>query len=1014
MEENLIKKSVFLKTKKGRSDKFNRCCVDGCNSNRKEINCNLYKFPTEEGMMKKWAENLQLRIEDTKHLKVCCKHFDAKFVGIKKLKKGAIPNLQINMFADQKLHSPIKIKKIIKNVNKCCIESCDGTNINSSLFKFPNNQNKRRIWLQVCGFDDNVQTKILKICARHFEGNFLGKGRLLKGAVPKLKLSQNNIADIYNFDNGTDKQNRHLDENEDSADKLKVLLPNKTYSNLHSNTYKFNLDHLSKIRSPPMKRRRISSEDDNLNESYTCKRCETNVKNITYYRKCNKTLTEKNELLLTENKDLKCKIDVLENQLKNIEQNIDSLEGVNSNSKEFSKMFLVNYKRWDDKPKLLAQNLYYKSSSAYNFLRENLQLNLPSKSSLQRWAPIKKVEPGFNANLIENLKRVITEMSLTEKHAVLIFDEISIRRDLVYDLQSDKIDGFVDLGNEEREPLIGKCICVFMVRGLFHNWKYVLNYFVSDSCIKAEILKELILQNIKLASEIGLHIRAVVCDQGSNNRKSFKLLNLTKESPYIEREGVKIYFFYDVPHLIKSFRNTLMSTDIITTEGIVSWDVIDELYKLDSESKQFRMCPKLTNKHVQPNMFEKMRVCYATQVFSATVAAGIRTCLAAGKFSKNIEQKAVATADFVLKINNIFDCLNSRNLLEKDPYKKPLFVNGIGPNYLRVSIDFLKSLKLSKKNKNYCICGLIQSINATLMLSNELLADPTIQVTFFLTSRLNQDPVENTFAQIRAKRGNMKNPSVYEFKYIIAKLMSMKFVNIVSPNQNCENDDDLMLEWLDNPDLKKCPNSSEAKDSASPDYPCIIADTQNITEDISEENILTEVSLLPSSATEEAFSLETNAKRYYVGYSIFTVIFKRLKCNLCASTMVKTNTDLSLNSEQLILQKDYKKRTDSLVLKCPSDYFFSICEIHFHIYQKIFNNYLHTSDIKKKIIQLCINKTNEVYPEWFSEKCPCLEHKKAILNFLILVLLRKNCTWKIKKEVENKIFHHNRLKNLTQ
>lgn len=81
-------------------------------------------------------------------------------------------------------------------------------------------------------------------------------------------------------------------------------------------------------------------------------------------------------------------------------------------------------------------------------------------------------------------------MSKRDRQAVLTFDEITIKRDLEYNEAFDLIDGFQHLFNDERINLIGKQVCVFMFRGLFCNWKYVLNYFVSEKVFLLKKLKK--------------------------------------------------------------------------------------------------------------------------------------------------------------------------------------------------------------------------------------------------------------------------------------------------------------------------------------------------------------------------------------------------------------------------------------------------------------------------------------------------------------------------------------------
>ena len=53
-------------------------------------------------------------------------------------------------------------------------------------------------------------------------------------------------------------------------------------------------------------------------------------------------------------------------------------------------------------------------------------------------------------------------------------------------------------------------------------------------------------------------------------------------------------------------------------------------------------------------------------------------------------------------------------------------------------------------------------------------------IKYILTSKLKTDAVENLFSQIRSKGGNNFNPSVYDFNFIIAKIIFIKLIFHVS------------------------------------------------------------------------------------------------------------------------------------------------------------------------------------------------------------------------------------------
>jgi hypothetical protein len=80
-----------------------------------------------------------------------------------------------------------------------------------------------------------------------------------------------------------------------------------------------------------------------------------------------------------------------------------------------------------------------------------------------------------------------------------------------------------------------------------------------------------------------------------------------------------------------------------------------------------RMAPKLCKSHVEPTQFERMRVKYATQVLSATIAAALETYVSLNAPPK----QALGTAEFVGHFNNLFDMFNSSKLYNKKVYNRP-------------------------------------------------------------------------------------------------------------------------------------------------------------------------------------------------------------------------------------------------------------------------------------------------------------------------------------------------------
>lgn len=173
-----------------------------------------------------------------------------------------------------------------------------------------------------------------------------------------------------------------------------------------------------------------------------------------------------------------------------------------------------------------------------------------------------------------------------------------------------------------------------MLRGLNYNWKQpVAYYFIKNSCTGLK-LQNTIFAVISKIQSISLNIRVLTNDQGSNFIGFAKKMNVSSTSLFFVNQK-KIFYVFDVPHLLKSTRNNFFKYHLIFANGITEKKHLVNFYKSDQGLN--RLAPKLTDAHINPNPFQKMKVRYASQIFSATVAAGMRTCIEGGILSTTAE-----------------------------------------------------------------------------------------------------------------------------------------------------------------------------------------------------------------------------------------------------------------------------------------------------------------------------------------------------------------------------------------
>lgn len=453
-------------------------------------------------------------------------------------------------------------------------------------------------------------------------------------------------------------------------------------------------------------------------------------------------------------------------QEKKKESSLSSAELVNEASKYLSgtEIAVLSYqlsrkKRSSNTFKHLALSLSYKSSSCYKLLSKRLQF--PNPRTLNRWISHYKVREGFDLQLLNSLQVKIQSLPEENRVCTLLIDEMSLKQNSQYDRYVDKI---VGICLENDKIVFPSTATVFMVSGVKMKWRQAIGYFFTGKGMLGKDLKEKIVHCIELLQDIGLHIIAITSDQGSNFSSAISLLKVTEDQPHFDVNNHQIFVLNDPPHLWKSIRNCLLTDDILTDEGRVSWVIIKQLYDLE-KGKTLRMCPKLTDSHILPPKFGgKMKVRLATQVFSHSVCAGLRSYVAL----QSLPKSALITATFCEKVNRLIDIMNSSLQFGSTPFKSALKLNSES----FIEIEQLKEWVLRWKvvnskgqvrNRQFrFLRGIIMSLNSLKLIC--ISVSQKYNLSYIMTRRLCQDPLEHFFSLIRQKGGFNYNPTCSGFK----------------------------------------------------------------------------------------------------------------------------------------------------------------------------------------------------------------------------------------------------------
>ncbi|XP_052747040.1 uncharacterized protein LOC112046793 [Bicyclus anynana] len=422
-------------------------------------------------------------------------------------------------------------------------------------------------------------------------------------------------------------------------------------------------------------------------------------------------------------------------------------------------------RRWTLNEKILALAIYKKSSACYKLLRR--MMCLPNPGTLKCLLNRVYLPCGVNKKVMASLKEISQGEEKKDNLWVLLFDEMSIRKNLIYNPKTDAIEGYQDHGSQGRNQQMASHALVFMLVGLRKRWKQPIAHFFSGDSVTADRLQAIIKEVLAECFSHNLVVVATVCDMDGVNMRALNALGSTVDRPFFIYNENEIVTIMDPPHLLKCFRNNFLKHNIKCPDnfatnavsGIAKWEHIKEFFKNDNNNPNFVFAPALTDQHIHPNGKQKMKVKLAAQVLSHSVAAGIFAKVARNEISP----EAVVTATLISKMDNIFDSLNA----DTPDLKR-------GKRYFTNITKKSEHLQLFHDMKtlfqNICFIGVrcappsvngwIRTIRAVERLWHNL---QKLNINALATRRLNQDPLENLFGCIRGHCGSNPNPNVPQF-----------------------------------------------------------------------------------------------------------------------------------------------------------------------------------------------------------------------------------------------------------
>lgn len=373
----------------------------------------------------------------------------------------------------------------------------------------------------------------------------------------------------------------------------------------------------------------------------------------------------------------------------------------------------------------------------------------------------------------------------------------------------------------------------------------------------------------------------------------------------------------DPPHVLKNIRalfcgdksiskqpqDIILPNWFVAAKGLTSTRATMEHIELLMEAQGkpgLKLATKLSERVIHPTNFDKMSVAGARALFSKPVVDGLIYLVKEEGYSSDL----LTTAAFVDVVSKWFDLVSSREIRRALSRKREdKFKEAIA--FLEEIIKLFHDITFDKGGWKPIQTGVIMSTKTLMNLAYFLL--DVRGLSFFMTSRMSQDSLENLFSMVRSKN---PVPTAKEFKYNLRAITISQYLKEhTNSNYDFAGDTDL-ADFFD-------------------------SDTLNaLNLDRQSENAEAQKDFFPHSTLNQEpkeLAKMTHNILYYVAGNVIKAVKKRhTTCGSCLPSIEWVGETTSENASAGL--QSIKDMTGHSLVQCPNNLFqnfFVPAEKHF-------------------------------------------------------------------------------------
>lgn len=194
-------------------------------------------------------------------------------------------------------------------------------------------------------------------------------------------------------------------------------------------------------------------------------------------------------------------------------------------------------------------------------------LPLPCTYTIRHYLSRVNLKCGLDDIFMEAFKQKMEEKNSYQKHGILMFDEMQVRGDIKLNVKTMKLIGVEHFGpqgefSSKTSERKADHALVFMFCSLANHFNQPVAVFAAKNATKGTCLAQLILVLINRLEKAGAFVDGIVRYGATTNRKMWSIFGISgklnshkNKIVHLEIDNRNLYFFSDVPHLIKCIQN---------------------------------------------------------------------------------------------------------------------------------------------------------------------------------------------------------------------------------------------------------------------------------------------------------------------------------------------------------------------------------------------------------------------------------------------------------------------------